>query len=125
MKSIGSTNVVVFRADHQSDFVKRVIGLPGDQVSYKDGNLFINGKAVEEPFLFGDDEVHTLNQLTNDFSLLELTGEETVPEGHIFVIGDNRLGSYDSRHFGCITINQVVGKVNLRYYPFQHIDISF
>lgn len=122
---INRFDVVVFHANEQEDYVKRVIGLPGDEVTYRNGSLFINGSLIEEPYLTGEDGSLELDQLTNDFSLLELTGEKTVPEGQIFVIGDNRIGSYDSRHYGFISIDQVVGKVNLRYYPFQHIDISF
>ena len=53
-----------------------------------------------------------VQQLTGDFTLEERTGKERVPEGKLFVLGDNRLESMDSRHFGFIDINQTVGKVN-------------
>jgi signal peptidase I len=118
-------DVIVFHANKQDDYVKRVIGLPGDQISYKDGKLHVNGSLIEETFLENTDGNFTDYKRINDFTLQDITGDETVPSGMIFVIGDNRLGSYDSRHFGFIEIDKVVGKVNLRYYPFQHIDISF
>jgi signal peptidase I len=118
-------DVIVFHANKQEDYVKRVIGLPGDRISYQYGKLYVNGHLIEEPFLEAFQSSFKGNQLTNDFTLQDITGEETVPKGQLFVIGDNRLGSYDSRHFGFINIEQVVGKVNLRYYPFQHIDTTF
>lgn len=118
-------DVIVFHANSNEDYVKRIIGLPGDRISYEAGKLYVNGALVVEPFLESFGQTFEGNQITNDFTLLELTGEETVPEGHLFVIGDNRLGSYDSRHFGFIKMDQVVGKVNLRFYPFQKINISF
>ncbi|MFD1739149.1 signal peptidase I [Bacillus salitolerans] len=118
-------DVIVFHANEKEDYVKRIIGLPGDRISYENDILYINGKPFEEPFLQPYKSLFTENQLTFDFTLQEITGEETVPEGHLFVIGDNRIGSFDSRHFGFIQINQVVGKVNLRYFPLDQLDISF
>ncbi|WP_428911335.1 signal peptidase I [Niallia sp. Krafla_26] len=118
-------DVIVFHANQKEDYVKRIIGLPGDEIEYRDDILFINDKKYNEPYLekyrkeaFG---VH----LTGNFTLLELTGSETVPEGHIFVLGDNRLGSRDSREFGFVSIDQVVGKVDLRYWPFDQIGVTF
>ncbi|MBM7659840.1 signal peptidase I [Bacillus mesophilus] len=118
-------DVIVFHANQQDDYVKRVIGLPGDRISYEDGKLYVNGSLIEETFLEKTGGDFSYYKEISDFTLQDITGEETVPPGMIFVIGDNRLGSYDSRHFGFIEVDQVVGKVNLRYYPFQHIDISF
>lgn len=118
-------DVIVFHANEKEDYVKRIIGLPGDKISYQEGNLYINGTQVDEPFLNTYKEAFAGEQFTEDFTLKEKTGEEVVPAGKLFVIGDNRLGSYDSRHFGFIDIDQVVGKVNLRYYPFEELDINF
>jgi signal peptidase I len=118
-------DVIVFHANQKEDYVKRVIGLPGDRVSYEKGKLYINGINVDEPFLNVYGTTFEGDQLTEDFTLQEKTGEEVIPDGKLFVIGDNRLGSYDSRHFGFIDIDQVVGKVNLRYYPFEKMDIEF
>jgi signal peptidase I len=118
-------DVIVFHANDKEDYVKRIIGLPGDTIKYEKDQLFINGKRFEEPFLDSYQFSIEGDQLTQDFTLQEITGEETVPEGHLFVIGDNRLGSFDSRHFGFIKIDQVVGKVNLRYFPVNSIESSF
>lgn len=118
-------DVIVFHASETDDYVKRVIGLPGDEVVYQNDKLYINGKYYPETYLKRFKEKFLSGRLTGDFTLKELTGKERVPEGHIFVLGDNRRGSHDSRHFGFVPIEQVVGKVNLRYWPMDEMDISF
>ncbi|MFD2628365.1 signal peptidase I [Oceanobacillus kapialis] len=112
-------DIVVFHASEQKDFIKRVIGLPGEQVAVRDNVLYINDEPVEEPFWTDQTEMYT-----DDFELEELPGGyETVPEGHVFVLGDNRSNSTDSRILGPIPMDQVVGKTSLRYWPFDRIDI--
>ncbi|MET3696324.1 signal peptidase I [Bacillus oleivorans] len=124
--SIDRFDVIVFHANEEEDYVKRVIGLPGDQIVYENDQLFINGKAVEEPYLTNYRKTASPGQpLTGDFSLAELWKTETVPEGMLFVLGDNRLESWDSRHFGFVPIDKVVGEVNLRYWPLSEVDTSF
>jgi signal peptidase I len=118
-------DIIVFHANENDDYVKRVIGIPGDRVEYRDDHLFINGKKYEEPFLNDYRKQVSSGRLTGNFTLKELTGEATVPKGKLFVLGDNRLGSWDSRHFGFISIDQVVGKVSLRYWPFNEIQFTF
>ena len=118
-------DVIVFHANEKEDFVKRVIGLPGDEIEYREDQLFVNGKKMSEPFLTQYRDEVLGGYLTGDFTLEDLTGVERVPEGKLFVLGDNRLGSWDSRQFGFISADQVVGKVNLRYWPLKEVDISF
>ncbi|MGG3926745.1 signal peptidase I [Metabacillus fastidiosus] len=101
-------DVVVFHGPNKNDdYIKRVIGLPGDEISYNDDQLYINGKPVNEPYLTKEH----VGMLTGDFTLEEKIGKEKIPDGYFFVIGDNRIKSYDSRHFGLIKIEDVVGKV--------------
>jgi signal peptidase I len=118
-------DVIVFHANEKEDYVKRVIGIPGDKVEYRDDHLYINGKNYDEPFLDNYRKSKATGRLTGNFTLQEITGEEIVPEGKLFVLGDNRLGSWDSRHFGFISIDQVVGKVNVRYWPINELQFSF
>ncbi|MBM7586466.1 signal peptidase I [Bacillus pakistanensis] len=118
-------DVIVFHANESEDYVKRVIGLPGDKVEYKDDELYINGKKQSESYLERYKKEFPGDKLTGDFTLEELTGEKTVPEGKVFVLGDNRRSSMDSRYFGFIDEEQVVGKVNLRYWPLSEFDIEF
>ncbi|MDQ0268803.1 signal peptidase I [Cytobacillus purgationiresistens] len=119
-------DVIVFHHNERDDFVKRIIGLPGDQIVYHDDDLYINGKMIQEEFLEErKKEVPLGTKLTGNFTLEELTGEETVPEDKLFVMGDNRMGSWDGRHFGFIATSQVVGKVNICYWPLSEAGISF
>jgi signal peptidase I len=118
-------DVIVFHANKKEDFVKRIIGLPGDKVEYRNDQLYINDKKMDEPYLDIYRKQVPGGRITGDFTLEELTGEEKVPPGKLFVLGDNRLGSWDSRQFGFISIDQVVGKVNVRYWPLNEFDVSF
>jgi len=94
-------------ATPQSEFIKRVIGLPGDVVEGMDGNVFVNGERLEEPYLKHPDE------------LISPFGPVQVPEGSLFVMGDNRRASQDSRFFGPIPIDDVVGKAFIIIWPLS------
>ena len=106
-------DVVVFHANEKEDYVKRIIGLPGDKIVYKDDKLYVNGEYYPEPYLEKFKQEYIGSKLTGDFTLQEITGEKTVPKGKIFVLGDNRRGSMDSRYFGLITLNyNFYGKIS-------------
>ncbi|UTR10886.1 signal peptidase I [Evansella sp. LMS18] len=117
-------DIIVFHAPQNKDYIKRVIGLPGDTIYYEDDVLYINGEAVDEPYLEKFKE-ETLNRpFTRDFHLNEAPGGyETVPEGHVFVLGDNRQHSKDSRHIGVVPYEEVVGKANLVFWPFSEVRV--
>ncbi|HLR66125.1 MAG TPA: signal peptidase I [Virgibacillus sp.] len=118
-------DIVVFHASVQKDFIKRVIGLPGEHVQVKDNVLYIDGEEVEEPFLKDQkNKIKSYQTLTNDFKLEDLPGGyETIPEDHVLVLGDNRENSTDSRMFGVVSMDQVVGKTSLIYWPFDRKKI--
>lgn len=112
--------VVHHRAD-ESLWVKRIIGMPGDSVEYKNDQLYINGEYVEEPFLNKD----YMAQQTND-GLIQFTydfGPYEVGEDEVFLMGDNRLISHDSRDVGAFKINDLVSKSVFVYYPFDRIGL--
>ncbi|MBM7644529.1 signal peptidase I [Scopulibacillus daqui] len=116
-------DVVIFHADKTKDYVKRVIGLPGDKIAYKNDVLYINGKPVNEPYLKPYKDKLITGQLTEDFTLKEYTGHSTVPKGKLWVMGDNRQKSVDSRQFGFVDMDKVVGKVNIRFWPLSKFDL--
>ncbi|WP_096199341.1 signal peptidase I [Bacillus sp. FJAT-45350] len=117
-------DIIVFHATEEKDYIKRVIGLPGDTIEYKDDVLFINGEAVEEPYLDHlKADLETNDFLTYDFTLEQVADQSVVPEGHVFVLGDNRRHSLDSRDIGFVEYEDVIGKANMIYWPVS--DIRF
>jgi signal peptidase I len=115
-------DIVVFHATEKKDYIKRVIGLPGDHVAYKDDQLFVNGDAIPEPYLDKYKAEITSGTLTENFTLEEYTQMSVIPEGYVFVMGDNRLNSTDSRQIGLISIKDIVGKTNVIFWPPSEID---
>ncbi|WP_416149068.1 signal peptidase I [Salipaludibacillus sp. HK11] len=114
-------DLIIFHATEDSDYIKRVIGLPGDVVKYVDDTLYINNVSHEEDFLHVHKEAHDNGLFTENFNLLEITGEKEVPPGYVFVLGDNRRNSLDSRHIGFIPIEEIVGKANMAFWPPKKI----
>jgi signal peptidase I len=117
-------DIVVFHATSEKDYIKRVIGLPGDTIAYENDLLYINGEPIEEPYLEEFKENAISLPFTGDFTLKDYTGFDVVPEGHLFVLGDNRQHSKDSRHIGFISFDQVVGTANVVFWPFSEIRIA-
>ncbi|MGP1906542.1 signal peptidase I [Metabacillus sp. JX24] len=106
-------DIVVFQPQGEKEaYIKRIIGLPGDELEYKNDKLYINGKAVKEPYLNPVKKELSMGKLTGNFTLEEITGKKTIPEGCLFVMGDNRLASRDSRQFGLISTDHVIGKAS-------------
>ena len=91
--------------------IKRVIGLPGEHIEYKDNTLYVDGKKVKENFKHG---------VTDDFNIEEL-GSDTIPLNTYLVLGDNRENSLDSRELGFIREDQLLGRTSLIILPFNRI----
>ncbi|MCI3948805.1 MAG: signal peptidase [Acidimicrobiales bacterium] len=92
------------------DLIKRVVALPGERIEQRDGDVYIDGQLLEEPYL--DDGTETTN--------LE---PQTVPEDHVFVMGDNRDDSMDSRVFSAIDEDLIVGRAFVRVWPLNHLGL--
>ncbi|WP_409294400.1 signal peptidase I [Peribacillus sp. SCS-26] len=112
-------DIIVFHAPEGKDYIKRVIGLPGDKVEYKDDTLYVNGKAYKEPYLDQYKREVMDGPLTESFTLSDYIDRDTVPKGELFVMGDNRRFSRDSRQIGTVPMEKVLGKTNLVYWPIS------
>ncbi|WP_078390779.1 signal peptidase I [Shouchella patagoniensis] len=106
-------DLIVFHATEEESYIKRVVGLPGDTIRYENDELFINDEEIDEPFL-EEARLAFSGQYTNDYEF-----EETVPEDHVFVMGDNRPKSLDSRSIGPVHEDEIIGKVGIRFWPLS------
>jgi signal peptidase I len=105
-------DIVVLKLPNQGDelLIKRVVGLPGETVEIHGGRVFVNGEPLDEPFV--DEE-----------TLPGRNGRVTVPPLHVFVLGDNRNHSNDSRSFGPVPIENIVGRAWLSYWPPEDLGV--
>ncbi len=114
-------DVVILKApDENVEYIKRVIGMPGDTIEMKSDVLYINGKKVDQPFI-NTEALAKQTVFMDDFTLESLTGESKVPEGKYFVLGDNRGVSKDSRMIGFIDCSAIEGKAVFTIWPFGRI----
>lgn len=98
----------------KTSYIKRVIGLPGEHVQIKDGKVYINGEELEENYLSENVVTESTDGAFTDL---------VVPEGTVFVMGDNRGASSDSRRFGCIPYDKIESKVCLRFWPLNRFGV--
>ncbi|UUZ85902.1 signal peptidase I [Paenibacillus sp. P26] len=112
--------VIVFHATKDKDYIKRVIAPPGETVRVDGDKVYVNNKELDEPYLkqaLDDAAKKGIPYNTRNFQ------EKTVPEGTIFVMGDNRSNSQDSRDIGFIKYDQIVGRADLIFWPFSKISL--
>ena len=100
--------------DNGKPYIKRVIALPGERLSIHDGAVYINGERLDEEYL---------NGVATTWSGSIGQEEITIPDGQVFVMGDNRNNSTDSRIFGPIEIDEIIGKAWISYWPSDRLDI--
>jgi signal peptidase I len=108
---IGFGDIIVFhppaKAHATDDFIKRVVGLPGDTLEVRNHTTYVNGQPLYEPYV--------TDKSKNDFGPVE------VPMDSVFVMGDNRNNSDDSRVWGFLPIENITGRSLFRYWPLNHI----
>ena len=121
LRDVRRGDIVVFRYPLQPevDFVKRVIGLPGDVVAIENKKVFINGKALDEPYVvFADKRVIPRIELLHEGSRDQF-GPFKVPDGEYFAMGDNRDRSSDSRFWGTVPRGLIKGRAFMVYWSFE------
>lgn len=120
LKGITRGDVIVFKApvDREKDYIKRVIGLPGETISVHDTHVYINGKEFDETAYLHDVK-------TNPGAFLEEGVTKIIPKNSYIVMGDNRSGSSDSREWGLVTRDEIIGKALFVYWPLTSWRIIY
>lgn len=110
--------VIVFQnpRDTSQDFIKRIIGLPGDKVRVEGGKVYVGGQIINEPYLPQGVE-------TNPGAFMHEGEDVEVPAGNYIVFGDNRTASSDSREWGFVTKDEIIGQALIRYWPLNSSGI--
>ncbi|MFC5532423.1 signal peptidase I [Cohnella yongneupensis] len=118
--------VIVFHVpEEKRDFIKRVIGVPGDTIKVEGDTVYINGEPIAEPYLQNAyDQAHANNEQYNKDKSNSMFPNNsfpdgTVPDDMLFVMGDNRSNSEDSRMIGYIPMDRVVGRADLVFWPLK------
>jgi signal peptidase I len=112
--------VIVFHSPYGRDYIKRVIALPGETVRVEDDDVFINGERLKEPYIeeiVKETQARGQKYNTHDYP------EREVPEGTVFVLGDNRPISQDSRSIGFVEQEDIVGRADLVFWPLHELQI--
>ena len=108
-------DVVVFhsRVEAGTDFIKRIVGLPGDLVQVRGGRVYVNGDPLDEPYV----------EFPADYSFPLRGGALSVPDGQYFVLGDNRPDSFDSHAGWLVPVEDLIGRAWIRYWPPNQLGI--
>ncbi|NOX97596.1 MAG: signal peptidase I [Nitrospirae bacterium] len=107
---------------NRMNFIKRVIGTPGDRVEIKDGNVYINGQLIDEPPAIPKDRFY-YNVKEGSREVFYTKGEIVIPKNNYFVLGDNSANSRDSRYWGLVPIEKVKGKAVFIIWPPRRIGV--
>ncbi len=120
VRDIRRGDVIVFKYpdEPERDFIKRVIGLPGDTVELRNKKVHVNGQPVDEPYVYFLDPAGAGQEMTS-FDVRERYGPVTVPPGQYFVMGDNRDNSQDSRYWGFLPRSYVKGRALMIYWSYE------
>jgi len=105
--------------DNGTPFIKRVIGVGGDTIKLSDGFVFVNGTKIDEPYIYKDEATGLPQPTTADDDV----SQWVIPEGELFLMGDHRQNSADSRAFGPVPVTNVIGRAWLRYWPLDTFGV--
>jgi signal peptidase I len=120
VREIRRSDIVVFKYPDQPerDFIKRVIGLPGETIELRNKKVYVNGTALDEPYVHFLDASQGSSEVTS-FDVRERYGPVTVPPDQFFVMGDNRDNSQDSRYWGFLPRHYIKGKALMIYWSYE------
>ena len=122
-------DIIVFKypVDPERDFIKRVIGLPGETLEVREKKVYINGKALVEPYVHYHDplELPTETNEVTSFDVRDRYGPVTVPPDQFFMMGDNRDNSADSRYWGFLRRDYIKGKAVVLYWSYESGDEDY
>jgi signal peptidase I len=129
LHGVDRANIIVFSTPPRencagppvSDLVKRVIGLPGETIALSGGHVYIDGKILSEPWLPASRSADTYPGPSS--VPYALHRPYRIPNGDVYVMGDNRTESCDSRYWGPVAESTIVGKVDLRIWPLTHLGL--
>jgi signal peptidase I len=123
VKPVKREDIIVFKYPEEPDrdFIKRVIGLPGETVEVREKKVYINGKALHEPYAHYLEPVAAPSEFheVTSFDVRDRYGPVTVPPNHYFVMGDNRDNSQDSRYWGFLPREYIKGKALILYWSYE------
>ncbi|MFT8312862.1 MAG: signal peptidase I [Clostridium sp.] len=117
-KNFKRGEIIVFDSQNVNHdvYIKRIIGIEGDEIELRGGNIYINGSNLKEPYI-------ERNIATNGGTFLHENQKIKIKKGFVFVLGDNRMLSNDSRYFGEINIRSIEGHVILKIFPFNGFKV--
>jgi len=120
MRAIRRGDIVVFKYpdEPERDFIKRVIGLPGETIELRNKKVYVNGQPLDEPYVHFLEPAHNAQEVTS-FDVRERYGPVQVPEEQYFVMGDNRDNSQDSRYWGFLPRGYIKGQALMIYWSFD------
>lgn len=117
-------DVIVFEYPNniEKDYIKRVIGIPGDKIRIRNGQVYLNGNELPEPYLIDEKTMPENPTYCNPGNTCHRE-TVTVPEGTVFVLGDNRRNSSDSREWDSLELKHIIGKAWILYYPLDDLHV--
>ncbi len=120
VRDVRRRDVIVFKYpdEPERDFIKRVIGLPGETLELRAKKVYVNGQPLDEPYVHFLEPASNAQEVTS-FDVRERYGPVRVPEGHYFVMGDNRDNSQDSRYWGFLPAHYVKGRALMIYWSYE------
>ena len=123
-KELKRFDLVLFKKGNTTQ-IRRVIGLPGEIIEYGEDHLYVDGQKIDEKFIV--DEVNESQRngmnFTEDFTIVDMISQQMIPKGKYLLLGDNRSYATDSRHYGLVDVQMIVGVVKMKVLPLEDFQV--